>query len=509
LRQLNENLLKQDLTGTEVADFDTSLLDYPLRIVQIGEGNFLRAFFNWMVHEANKKGVFRGRSAVVQPIRPGKVKDLQEQDNLYTVVLRGIEDEKQIEEREIVTSIGRSLESYKNWNEILKLAENPEIDKVVSNTTEAGITYNPDDNYDDKPPESFPGKLTVFLHHRFKHFNGDEDGGMLIIPVELIERNGDRLKDIILQLADDWGLSPEFKEWISKDNYFLNTLVDRIVTGYPEKEIKTLESELGYRDVNLTTGEIFHLWIIEGDEELKDRLPLHEAGLNVKWVDDLKPYRTRKVRILNGAHTSTVPVAHLAGINIVREAINDDTVGQFIEHIIFEEIIPTLDFEREELESFAEKVIERFKNPYIDHKWLDISLNSTSKFKTRVLPSLIKYQEKFSELPDNLVFAFAALIKFYDGKEIEEDRMIAYKGEEKYTIKDDQQALEFFLDIWSDFHEGKIERAKLVEYALSNVNLWEKDLTEIPGLLEKVLEYLKLIDKEDMKEAMQKLSETE
>lgn len=505
LPMLNREYLESELLGTELADFPAEILDYPEKVVQIGEGNFLRAFVDWMFHTMNKNGVFKGRTVVVQPIREGRISNLNEQDGLYTLYLRGIENGEEVNKKEIMTAISRGIESYTEWDEYLKLAENPEIEFVVSNTTEAGIAYNQDDNLTDTPPESYPGKLAAYLYHRYQTFNGDQDKGMVIIPVELIDRNGDNLKRIILKLADDWNLEPEFKNWIKEANHFLNTLVDRIVTGYPFNEIEELEAELGYHDQNLDTGEIFHLWVIEGDESLKEKLPFHKAGLNVKWVDDLTPYRTTKVRILNGAHTSTVPVSYLAGIDLVRDAVNDELVGEFIKQAVFEDIIPTLDADEDELEDFASKIFERFKNPYIDHKWLDISLNSTSKFKTRVLPSLVQHIEEYDKVPERLSFALAALIHFYHGTELEEGKLAAYRDGEKYLIRDDRDALSYFADLWSRFEAEEIDLADLAKDVLANQNFWDRDLNELPGLTDSLISNLNLIKKEGMKASLEKL----
>jgi tagaturonate reductase len=328
---------------------------------------------------------------------------------------------------------------------------------------------------------------------------------MIIIPVELIDRNGDNLKKIVLQLVEDWNLETEFSEWIVESNHFLNTLVDRIVTGYPFNEIDELEAELGYHDQNLDTGEIFHLWVIEGDESLKEKLPFHKVGLNVKWVDDLTPYRTTKVRILNGAHTSTVPVSYLAGIDLVRDAVNDALVGKFINQTVFEDIIPTLDADKNELEDFASKIFERFKNPYIDHKWLDISLNSTSKFKTRVLPSLIQHIEKYDKVPERLTFALAALIYFYHGTELEKGKLVAFRNGEKYLIRDDQDVLEYFAGLWRKFETEEITISELAENLLANNNLWDRDLNKLSGLTDSLISNLKMIKKEGMKKSLEKL----
>jgi len=505
LPMLDREYLESELLGTELADFSAEILDYPEKVVQIGEGNFLRAFVDWMFHTMNKQGHFKGRTVVVQPIREGRISNLNEQDGLYTLYLRGIENGEEVNKKEIMTAISRGIESYSEWDQYLKLAENPEIEFVVSNTTEAGIAYNEDDKLTDTPPESYPAKLAAYLYHRYQTFNGARDKGMVIIPVELIDRNGDNLKRIILKLADDWNLEAEFKNWIEEANHFLNTLVDRIVTGYPFNEIDELEAELGYHDQNLDTGEIFHLWVIEGDESLKEKLPFHKAGLNVKWVDDLTPYRTTKVRILNGAHTSTVPVSYLAGIDLVRDAVNDELVGEFINQAVFEDIIPTLDADEDELEDFASKIFERFKNPYIDHKWLDISLNSTSKFKTRVLPSLVQHIEEYDKVPERLSFALAALIHFYHGTELEEGKLAAYRDGEKYLIRDDKDALNYFADLWSSFEAGEIDLAELGQDVLANQDFWDRDLNELPGLTDSLISNLNLIKKEGMKASLEKL----
>ncbi|MEJ6950729.1 tagaturonate reductase [Natronospora cellulosivora (SeqCode)] len=505
LNRLNKEYLKENLLGTELADYSAKILDYPERVIQFGEGNFLRAFVDWMLHEMNKKAVFQGRAVLVQPIPEGRVSNLNEQDNLYTLLLRGKQNGKVIDKREVISSVSRGLEAYNEWDKVLKLAEDPQVDIVVSNTTEAGIVYSPEDKLDDIPPESFPGKLTAYLYHRYQYFNGDKEKGMLIVPVELIDRNGDKLKEIILKLADDWSLGQDFKNWIEEDNDFVNTLVDRIVTGYPFNETEKIEEELGYSDQNLDTGEIFHLWIIEGDERLKDKLPFHKAGLNVKWVDDMTPYRSRKVRILNGAHTSTVPVSYLAGIDLVRDAVNDGLVGEFIKEAMFEDIIPSLDFNREELEDFAGKILERFENPFIDHKWLDISLNSSSKFKTRVLPSLVKYIEEKNQLPERLVFSLAALVAFYKGTEVRDNKLIAFRDGEEYQIKDDIEALEFFKNIWKAYDDKDITTEELVEKFLGNQDFWERDLNDLSGLKHGVKVYLENILNRGMNESLEEL----
>lgn len=516
LSQLNKEYLVNNLLGMEIANYSAEMLEYPERLIQFGEGNFLRAFVDWFLHEMNKKGIFQGRAVVIQPIPQGKVSNLNNQDGLYTLLLRGIEKGQLVNKREVITGISRGLNAYTQWKEILQLAEDPAIEFVISNTTEAGIVYSPEDKLTDNPPNSFPGKLTAYLYRRYQHFAGARDKGMIIMPVELIERNGDQLREIVLKLAEQWELPEDFQKWVREANVFLNTLVDRIVTGYPFNEIDKLEQELGYHDENIVAGEIFHLLVIEGDKKLQEKLPLQEAGLNVIWVDDLTSYRERKVRILNGAHTSAVTVSYLAGIDLVREAVNDELLGKFIRKTIFDNIIPSMDMEPEELESFAEEVLERFANPFIDHKWLDISLNSIAKFKTRVLPSLLGYMEKKHDageaspcaLPRYLVFSLAALINFYRGTEIQDNQLLAERNGESYSVRDDIKVLEFFADLWGRYIKGEINLEKLALEVLGEQSFWEQDLNEVPGLRASLTEYLKSIEKKGLKNSLLDLLES-
>lgn len=501
---LNRTYLKDELMGTEIADYPAEIINYPERVIQVGEGNFLRGFVDWMFHQMNKKGYFKGRIVVIKP-RAGKLKDLNDQDGLFTLFLRGREKGEVVEKKEIITSISRGIETYNEWDKVLKLARNPEIEFVISNTTEAGIIYLPDDRIKDTPPESFPAKLTVYLYERYRYFDGDKDKGLVIIPTELIERNGDSLKEIVIKLSRDWNLPSQFIDWVNDANYFLNTLVDRIVTGYPGKEINNIEKELGYRDKLLNTGEIFHLWVIEGNKELKDRLPFHKVGLNVKWVDDLTPYRVRKVRILNGAHTSTVPVAYLAGIDTVREAVNDDLCSNFIKKTLFEEIIPTLEGDKDELEDFAKEVLERFNNPFIEHKWFDISLNSISKFKVRVLPSMLNYISDKGIIPQNLSFSLAALLYFYKGTDIRDGKLICSRKGEEYGVNDNIETLDFFRKIWLSYERGEAGLEEIVKNIFANIELWGQNLNSLPELKDRVLTHLKEFDEYGMKKSLHKL----
>ena len=463
---------------------------YTERIVQFGEGNFLRAFANWMIHEMNKRVNFDAGVVIVQPINQGLIKTLNEQDGLYTLYLNGIRNGKAISEHEIIDCILRGVNPYENHADYLAIAKNPDLRFMISNTTEAGIEYNPDDKLNNTPQSSFPGKLTALLYKRFQIFEGASDKGLILIPCELIDNNGGNLKRIILQYADDWKLGDDFVEWINEYNIFCNTLVDRIVPGYPRDKIDAITSELGYKDNLVVEGEQFHLWVIEGPASLKEEIPAEICGLNVVFTDNLEPYRTRKVRILNGAHTSLVPVAYLYGIEKVRESLEDDVVGMFLKNTIFNEICKTLDFPEEELRQFSKDVLDRFRNPYLDHALMSISLNSTSKYKVRVLPSVLEFIKRKNKNPKLLLFSLAALIAFYRGE----------RGEERFSVKDDQSALDFFVTQWA---KGDI--AFVVEAALKNTDLWGIDLTQFEGLQEVVTNNLESIIINGMKETLQAL----
>lgn len=381
----------------------------PETVIQFGEGGFLRGFFDWMLKKANDKGVCDASVVIVQPIAKGLCGALEAQNGLYTHLARGAEGV----DRTVVDVISRCVNPYEDYEAFLRLAELPTMRVIVSNTTEAGIAYEPGDRLTDTPPVSFPAKLTALLYRRYQKGLP----GFLILPCELIDRNGENLERIVLRYAAEWSLGEDFARFVREENHFCCTLVDRINTGFPKGET----IDLGYEDRMLNTSEYFHLWVIEGKQEWAQTLPLQKAGLNVLWTDDLSMYRTRKVRILNGAHTSTVAHALLSGIETVGEALADPDMQAFMRKSVFEEIIPTLDLPREELVDYAENVMTRFANPYIRHEWASISLNSVSKFKVRVLPSLLEYERRFGSLPHNLTFSLARLIELYKTREVSDD----------------------------------------------------------------------------------------
>ncbi len=466
--------------------------DMPEKIIQFGEGNFLRAFADSKINDLNKAGLFNGKIVVVQPIKVGIAHLLNEQDGMYTLMLRGYQDGKLEESKEIITSISRGMSPYEDYSEFLKCARNPELRFMFSNTTEAGIAYVEEPKPENKTPDSFPAKAAAFLFERFQNFDGSPEKGMVIICCELIENNASNLKKIILKHADNWKLGQDFVKWLRESCHFLNSLVDRIVPGYPRENATEIESELGYRDKLIDTGEIFHLWVIEGPEEIAKELPFDKVGLNVVWTDDMTPYRTRKVRMLNGAHTSSVLGAYLSGLNTVGEMLDDEVYSNFLEKTLMEEILPYVDGELESNRKFAMSVLERFRNPYIKHELLSISLNSVSKWKVRVMPSLLDYLKDKKVLPPRLTFSLAALIAFYQGVGCAAPELRGDRNGEKYSIKDDVDILAFFESRWYSFARNHDIRV-LVGTVLANESLWGRDLTLVPGMIDMVSAHLQNI----------------
>lgn len=475
--------------------------NYPEKVLQFGEGNFLRAFVDWMIDKANRDGIYQGSIVLCQPIAQGLKDMINAQDGVYTLAMRGAENGQPVENIEVITSVSRCINPYENYEDLMEIARSADLEVVVSNTTEAGIAYHEGDRLTDRPPVSFPAKVTAFLYERYKAFNGDPRKGLLFLPVELIDNNGAELKRIVLKYAEEWELGQEFTEWVNTANEFTSTLVDRIVTGYPRDEISYFEEKLGYKDNIIDTSELFNLWVIEGDKKWADKLPVHKTDANVIWTDDVKPYKKRKVRILNGAHTSTVLAAYLAGFDIVGDFMKDDTVRTFMNDVIYKEVIPTLDLPKEELESFAAAVNDRFANPYIKHNLLDIALNSCSKFNARCLPSLLGYVEEKGKLPKCLTFSLAAFIKFYQGKWKDGVYTGTRKDGTQYPLRDDEAVIRFFADAWAEN-----DAEKTAESVFSNKDFWSgKDLTEVPGLKDAVAGYLKEMDKKEIKEIMAEL----
>lgn len=474
----------------------TLAIPYPERIIQFGEGNFLRAFVDWQIDLLNEHTDLNSGVVVVRPIETSFPPSLSTQDGLYTTIIRGLNEKGEaVSDARLIRSVNREISVYSEYDEFLKLAHNPEMRFVFSNTTEAGISYHAGDKFDDAPAVSYPAKLTRLLFERFSHFNGALDKGWIIIPCELIDYNGDALRELVLRYAQEWVLPEAFIQWLDQANSFCSTLVDRIVTGYPRDEVAKLEEELGYHDGFLDTAEHFYLFVIQGPKSLATELRLDKYPLNVLIVDDIKPYKERKVAILNGAHTALVPVAFQAGLDTVGEAMNDAEICAFVEKAIYEEIIPVLDLPRDELESFASAVTGRFRNPYIKHQLLSIALNGMTKFRTRILPQLLAGQKVNGTLPARLTFALAALIAFYRGE----------RNGETYPVQDDAHWLERYQQLWSQYRDRVIGTQELVAIVLAEKDHWEQDLTQVPGLVEQVANDLDAILEKGMREAVRPL----
>lgn len=468
----------------------------PIRILQFGEGNFLRAFVDYMIDIANESGFFNGNIAIVKPRPFGSIEAFAKQDNMYTVVLRGKENGSTVNSSRIITSVSEVLGCESHYERFMELAKEEALRFIVSNTTEAGIVLDTSDNFDGLP-HTYPGKLTKWLYMRFSAFSDSDNKGVIILPAELIENNGGKLRECVLALCDIWKLPTKFKEWIINSCVFCNTLVDRIVTGYPEKDAKQICEELGYEDKLLDVGEPFGLWVIESEKDISEELPLDKCGLPVIFTNNLKPYRDRKVRVLNGAHTSSVPAAYLYGLDIVRDCMSDALTGTFIRRVVMDEIVPHVALPLNQVTEFAQCVFDRFENPYIDHSLLSISLNSVSKWKTRVLPSFKDYYSENGRLPRLITFSFAALLAFYSSSDLHDDGIHAkrFNGDE-YVIHDDRAVLEYFAE-----NCGKKDFIRNVS---SNIDFWDEDLSAYNGFTETVSYWYELI-KDDTADALKKV----
>ena len=450
----------------------------PIKVVQFGEGNFLRAFVDYAFQRLNNEVDFNAGIAVVQPLKDGMVNMINDQDGLYTLFMNGIKKGEKIQDIQLISNIVKAINPYSDFADYLALAKEPALQFIVSNTTEAGIEFLDTDTPDMQPPAAFPAKLTVLLHERFKHFNGDASKAVTIIPCELIDYNSETLKKCILQYCDLWNLDAAFVKWVSEDCTYHSTLVDRIVPGYPRAEIEEYNSKLDYQDNLIVAAEPFFLWAIEGGEDLKAKLPFDKTDLNVKIVDDIRPFKMIKVRILNGAHTAMVPVSLLFGNQLVMETVNGGFTGPFVDNVIAE-ISETLPMDKNEITAYAEEVMDRFRNPFIKHALADIALNSISKFKVRVLPSLLGYYTTNKKLPTSLTFSLACLIQFYKGT----------WNNEALPVKDTPELVEAFKKAWE---LGNIE--SVVAAVLENTDFWDEDLNKVEGLSQALVHALNEIE---------------
>ena len=463
-----------------------------IKIMQFGEGNFLRAFVEWILQDLNDKGAISADVVVVQPMPLGRVKDIAAQDGLYTLRLEGIDKGERVKKSEIIDVIGDCVNPFTDYEKFLRYGESEDLQIIISNTTEAGIALDTTDTDFTVCPKSFPGKLLALLKRRYDKFGGAADKGLAIVPCELIDNNGDELYRVLTELAKVNNMDEKFIEWMQTANHFTSTLVDRIVPGYPKAEIAAIQEETGYIDNNVVKGEIFHLWVLKKEPFVQKVLPADSTGLNVIFADDIKPYKQRKVKILNGSHTALVPVAYLCGIDTVGESMADPTIGKYVRDFIFDEVNPTIDLPQDQMTAFANSVIERYQNPFIRHELMSIALNSTTKFKTRLLPTLLDYVRIFGKLPEHLIFSFAAIIEFHKGK----------RGDQDIALKDDPSYLAFWHRLWAEFDGDYLAMAKKV---LAWEEAWDMDMNTIhPEIAEKVASRLEDIDKNGMRDAVER-----
>ena len=464
---------------------------YTEKVIQFGEGNFLRAFIEWIIWKTNQKTDFNASVVVVQPIDRGMVDMLNEQDGLYHLNLQGLLDGKPVDSIDLIDVISRGINPYRDFQDYLKLAEQPEMRFIISNTTEAGIAFDPACKFTDAPASSYPGKLVQLLYHRYECFKGDLSKGFIIFPCELIFLNGKHLKECIYQYIELWKLGEDFKNWFEKACGVYCTLVDRIVPGYPRDNAAELCERAGYEDHLLDKAEIFHLWVIEAPKEVAKEFPADKAGLNVLFVPSEAPYHERKVTLLNGPHTVLSPVGYLSGLNTVRECCEDETIGAFVHKVMYDELLPTLNLPEEELRKFAGDVLERFKNPFVKHFVTSIMLNSFPKFKTRDLPGLKTYLERKGELPKGIVLGLAGICTYYKGGK---------RGDDEIVVNDDEAIKNLLVELWAT---GDV--AAVAKGVLGAEFIWDEDLNAVPGLTELLTADLALIQKKGMRAAVKSI----
>ncbi|MBQ0150549.1 MAG: tagaturonate reductase [Bacteroidales bacterium] len=463
---------------------------YTEKVIQFGEGNFLRAFVDWIIWKTNQKTDFNASVVVVQPIDRGLVDMLNEQDGLYHLNLQGLDEGKPVDSIDMIDVISRGVNPYRDFEDYMKLAEQPEMRFIISNTTEAGIAFDPACRFDDKPALSYPGKLTQLLYHRYEYFNGDMSKGFIILPCELIFLNGKHLKECIYQYIELWQLGEGFKTWFEQACGVYCTLVDRIVPGYPRDTADQIIEKIGIEDKLLDKGEVFHLWVIEAPQAVAEEFPADKAGLHVLFVPSEAPYHERKVTLLNGPHTVLSPVGYLSGLNTVKECCEDELIGKFVHKVMFEELMETLNLPKDECQKFAADVMDRFKNPFVKHFVTSIMLNSFPKYKTRDLPGLKTYLERKGELPQGLVMGLAGICTYYKGGK---------RGEDEIIPNDDAAIMQLLKDLWATGDVRKVAEGVLGASDL----IWGEDLNAIPGLTDTLASDLAVIQESGMRMAVQ------
>lgn len=476
-----ENLNRKNVANAKI---------YPEKIIQFGEGNFLRAFTDWIVFKMNNTLNFNSGIVVVQPLENGTCKMLNDQDGLYHVNLQGMQQNEMINSVDLIDVITRCVNPYKEFDDFMKLASNPDIRFVFSNTTEAGIVFDSNCKLEDRPAKTYPGKLTQLLYERFKIFEGAQDKGFIIFPCELIFHNGQELRNTIIKYSHLWELGKDFEKWFSEACGIYSTLVDRIVPGFPKNNLDQLLERIDIDDKLIVNGEVFHQWVIEAPSSVEKEFPASAAGLNVLFVNDEKPYHELKVTILNGAHTALSPVGYLAGLNTVRETMENEITGKFIQQILFEELPCNLNLPKIKIDKFTQETIERFRNPYINHFLTSIMLNSFQKFKTRDLPSLKKYYEMNNVLPMGIVIGLAAIISYYRGGK---------RGDDSITLSDDIKIIEKLQDLWQLDNLYSV-----AEGVLSYEYIWGENLNDIGDLTNQITAILNSINNVGMAETLKK-----
>lgn len=463
--------------------------DYIEKVIQFGEGNFLRGFVDWIIWNTNKKTDFNASVVVVQPIEKGMVDVLNEQNCLYHLNLQGIDKGKAVDSIDLIDVVSRGINPYRDFDGYLKLAEQPEMRFVISNTTEAGIAFDPACRFTDSPAASYPGKLVQLLYHRFEYFNGASDKGLIIFPCELIFENGKHLRECIRQYIRHWNLGDAFSDWFENSCRVYSTLVDRITPGYPRDTVKELTERIGMEDKLLDKAEIFHLWVIEAPQEVSEEFPADKAGLNVMFVPSEAPYHERKVTLLNGPHTVLSPVGYLSGLDTVKECCEDEVVGRFVHKVMYDELMETLNLPKDEIKAFADDVMDRFRNPFVKHFVTSIMLNSFPKYKTRDLPGLKTYLERKGVLPQGLVFGLAAICTYYRG---------GMRGDDEIVPNDDPKITGLLSELWKSCDADKVAGGVLAaDY------IWGEDLRNIKGLMQLLADDLRLIRKLGMKKAVE------
>ena len=468
------------------------------KVMQFGEGNFLRAFVDDFIDIANEKAGSNGKVAMVQPIAQGLTDLINCQQGLYTLYLRGSEKGRKVDDKRVISCVSRCINPYCDWDKVLELARSEALEIIVSNTTEAGIVYDAGSAFDQTPPASFPAKLTRVLYERYAAGRK----GVVVLSCELIDNNGRELLRCVNRHIDDWGLGGGFRSWVNGENVFCSTLVDRIVPGRIRDplEVAALEAANGYADPLTDVGECFGIWVIEGPDGLEDRLPFKAAGVPVMVVPDVTPYKKRKVRILNGAHTGFVLGAYLAGYDIMRDCMHDEVILGFMNRMLYDEVIPTLPLDKEDCKNFAAAVQDRFNNPFVNHELLSIALNSTSKWRARNLPTLLDYVRANGALPPCLTTSFAACLAIYssDVQALTDAGLVCRRPKgNTYTVQDDRWVLEFYYA-----HRDDTDAA-LAHAVMTHQEMWGEDLTAIPGFEAEVVRILGQIRADGAKSAFQ------